>query len=246
MVYPKGGNSQETPIMSAPDHLPRGEAVLPWLLVALLVLMFVATPLADMGLVQRPFVGMVMVIVVLSGLLALGRSGRMALPVIAVGMLLLILQVLSSMSLVPELRLALDAVAILFLSLLCLLLLLGLFAPGRITVHRIIGAVVVYLLIGLLFAIFFDLTERLAPGAFAMGPSPAPRVTSGSQFFYLSMITLTSVGFGDMAPVHPFARSLVMLEAVIGQIYTTVLLAWLVSLEISHRTRASRQPLSSP
>jgi hypothetical protein len=47
---------------------------------------------------------------------------------------------------------------------------------------------------------------------------------------------LTSVGFGDMAPVHPVARSLVMLEAVLGQIYTTVLLARLVSLEIAQRT----------
>jgi Ion channel len=54
----------------------------------------------------------------------------------------------------------------------------------------------------------------------------------GARFFYLSVISLTSVGFGDMAPLHPFARSLVMLEAIVGQIYTTVILAWMVSLAV--------------
>ena len=49
------------------------------------------------------------------------------------------------------------------------------------------------------------------------------------------MITVSSVGFGDVAPLHPIARSLVMVEALLGQIYTTVLLARLVSLETVQR-----------
>jgi TM2 domain-containing membrane protein YozV len=215
--------------------LPRGEAILPLLLVALLALMFVASPLADMGVVRRPLVGMIMVIVVLSGLLALGRSGRLALPVVGTGLLLLGLQSAEVVAGAPRFPLLVGATAALFVIVLSSVLLLGVCGAGRITIHRIIGAVVVYLLIGLLFAILFDVTERLAPGAFVMGPNPAERASTGSQFFYLSMITLTSVGFGDMAPVHPFARALVMLEAVVGQIYTTVLLAWLVSLEIANR-----------
>ena len=103
---------------------------------------------------------------------------------------------------------------------------------------------VVYLLLGLLFAILFGLTERFAPGAFTGGPHTATSGTVASQLFYLSIITLTSVGFGDIAPLHPFARALVMLEAVVGQIYTTVLLARLVSLEITYRRplRSSRAP----
>jgi hypothetical protein len=51
------------------------------------------------------------------------------------------------------------------------------------------------------------------------------------------VITLSSVGFGDVAPLHPIARSLVMVEALLGQIYTTVLLARLVSLETVQRDR---------
>jgi hypothetical protein len=129
-----------------------------------------------------------------------------------------------------------DAAAGLLVLLLCALLLRGVMRPGAVTMNRIIGPVVVYLLFALLFALLFDLVERPSPGAFAMGPEPSPLSPAGAHFFYVSVITLTSVGFGDMAPVHPFARSLVMLEGVLGQIYTAILLARLVSLEIAQRT----------
>jgi hypothetical protein len=49
------------------------------------------------------------------------------------------------------------------------------------------------------------------------------------------MVALTTVGFGDITAIHPFARSLVMLEALIGQLYPAILLARLVSLEIETR-----------
>ena len=92
-----------------------------------------------------------------------------------------------------------------------------------------------YLLVPLIFALLFDVVERLAPQAFNMGPAQPERAPAGARFFYLSVITFTSVGFGDMAPLHPVARALVMFEAILGQLYTTLLLARLVSLEIAHR-----------
>lgn len=221
--------------MSPLTRFPRGETLLPLLLAALLVMMFVATPLADIGVIRRPLVGMVMVVVVLSGMLASDRAGHLAFPIIGLGLLVLLMLVLGAVAPASWVVVVGDSGAVVFIGLLIAVLLMGVLGAGRITVRRIIGAVAIYLLIGLLFSILFDLLEHLVPGSFAMGPNPAPRATAGSQFFYLSMITLTSVGFGDMAPVHPFARSLVMLEAVVGQIYTTVLLAWLVSLEIVYR-----------
>jgi hypothetical protein len=48
-------------------------------------------------------------------------------------------------------------------------------------------------------------------------------------------VTLTTVGFGDITAVAPTARSLVMAEALIGQLYPAILLARLVSLEIETR-----------
>jgi len=51
-------------------------------------------------------------------------------------------------------------------------------------------------------------------------------------FFYFSMVALTTVGFGDITAIHPIARSLVMMEALIGQLYPAILIARLVSLQI--------------
>ncbi len=76
--------------------LPRGEAVLPLLLIALLVLMFVAWPLAEIGVIERPLVGMLLVIVFLCALLTLGSSGRFAVPTIVLGLLLFPLQMIAT------------------------------------------------------------------------------------------------------------------------------------------------------
>lgn len=222
-------------------YIPRGEAVLPLLALALFVLMFVAWPLADIGVLQRPLLGMIMLIVVLAGLFTLGIAGRLAPVILALGLGVFALQVITLLRPHPLISLLNDVVSGTLILLLCGLLLKGVMGAGRVTMNRIIGAVAVYLLFGLFFALAFDLLERLAPGAFNMGPVPTQLTPAGARFFYLSIITLTSVGFGDMAPVHPFARSLVMLEGVLGQIYTTVLLARLVSLEVMTHT-GSKSP----
>jgi voltage-gated potassium channel len=52
-----------------------------------------------------------------------------------------------------------------------------------------------------------------------------------------TMVTVTTVGYGDIVPVHPFARSLAMFEALVGQIFPAILLAGLVSMQISDRQR---------
>jgi hypothetical protein len=54
---------------------------------------------------------------------------------------------------------------------------------------------------------------------------------------YFSFVTLTTIGYGDIAPVHPVARSLCNLEGVIGQLYPATLLAGLVTLELEDRRK---------
>jgi hypothetical protein len=57
-----------------------------------------------------------------------------------------------------------------------------------------------------------------------------------SQLIYFSFATLKTTGYGDIAPIHPLARSLCNLEAIFGQLYPTTLLARLVTLELAHRS----------
>jgi hypothetical protein len=52
-----------------------------------------------------------------------------------------------------------------------------------------------------------------------------------SEIFYLSFVTLTTTGYGDIVPMHPLARSLCNVEAIIGQLYPATLLARLATLE---------------
>ena len=106
------------------------------------------------------------------------------------------------------------------------------FRAGPVTRYRIQGAMAVYLLLGLTWAIGYQLLALRRPGAFAgsgvEGDLP-------QRWLYYSFVTLTTVGYGDITPVHPVARSLAVLEALTGQLYPAILLARLVSLEVQTR-----------
>ena len=102
------------------------------------------------------------------------------------------------------------------------------FSPGRVTIHRILGGVILYLSVGLIFANFY----RAA--AIGLNPSfsglPADRRQALGELLYYSLGALTTGGTGAIQPLHPFVRSLSNLESVIGQLYPPVLLGRLVTL----------------
>jgi hypothetical protein len=216
-------------------HLPHGEAALPFLAAVLFVLLFVAWPLVDIGLLMRPLLGMTFLVISLTGLYIVGAPGRFAPVLLTLGGIVFALQ--ATMLAWPSDTAAIlnELAAELFVLVLCGVLLARVMRRGRITPNRIVGAVVVYLLFAVQFAFLFALVERMSPGAFLIGQDPSGSGWTGWRFFYLSMITLSSLGLSDITPVHPFARSLVMVEALLGQLYTTVLLARLVSLEVAYR-----------
>lgn len=108
------------------------------------------------------------------------------------------------------------------------------FRRGKVTYHRIIGAVLLYLLIAVCFAALSAFVGLSIPGAFK-GVAIEDNATLASELFYLSFATLTTTGYGDLVPLHPLARSLCNLEAVVGQLYPATLLARLVTLELRGR-----------
>jgi Ion channel len=115
------------------------------------------------------------------------------------------------------------------------LLLVRVLRDGRINVNRIIGSVGVFLLIGIVFANGYRLVALYADGAFAIGGTPVPASAFLPRVVYFSFVTLSTLGYGDITPVHPFARSLVMMEAVTGQLFLAILVARLVAMEIEWR-----------
>lgn len=109
------------------------------------------------------------------------------------------------------------------------------FAPGQITFHRVIGAVLLYLSIGLVFVALFAFVALFEPDAFTGFDTVHDNLAVTGNLIYFSFVTLTSVGYGDILPVHPYARGLANVEAIIGQLYPATLLARLVTLEARRR-----------
>ncbi len=113
----------------------------------------------------------------------------------------------------------------------------------RITLDKIFAAVCVYLLIGYAWTFAYALIDELQPGSFVV-LTTAPLnsyVARVLEMRYLSFMTLTTVGYGDVVPHSDAARTLAALEAVAGQIYLTVLIARLVGLHIVHAHTTSSQ-----
>ena len=128
-----------------------------------------------------------------------------------------------------------DAISVLAFAVLSIVVFKAAFGPGRFTGHRIRGAIVLYLNIGLLFAVLHRVLAQLMPGAYAHLPPVQATAAFRAAIDYFSFSTLTSLGFGDIVPVNPLARSLSTLESAIGQLYPPTLLARVVMLELAGR-----------
>lgn len=207
------------------------DPLLTLLTVVLLVWMFVLAPLHESAARDTNIVGFLLALAVAGALLVL--SGK------AVSALLMLFGITLAAAAAwfrrhnpSPLDIFLNASAWIIIGLV-LIWVVGraVFAPGRITYHRIMGAILLYLAIGLTFAALYAIVGLVSADAYAaMTVKESP--TLSSTMIYFSFGTLTTAGSGDIAPIHPFARSLANIESMIGQLYPATLLARLVTLEI--------------
>jgi hypothetical protein len=124
-------------------------------------------------------------------------------------------------------------IRLLFLGLLLAVLVVQVFGAGPVTAHRIRGAITVYLLLGGMWALLYQMAALTIPHAFHLpaslaGSDPLPQ----RVLTYFSFVTLTTTGFGDITPTHSLTRTLAMFEALTGQLYLVITLARLVSLAV--------------
>ena len=206
------------------------------LTVLLLIMLFVVAPFHAAGIRMFEAFGAIVALIMVAGVLVISASPTATLVILA-GFLLNVFVVIAR--LIRPSTYDLYFVAVAWLVIVCTLAVVvarTVFAQGRITFHRIVGAVLLYLLIALAFVSLFMLVGLQLPNAFN-GLVFEDNEKLAANLIYFSFVTLTSTGYGDIYPVHPIARSLCNLETIIGQLYPATLLARLVSLEIAGRRR---------
>jgi len=109
---------------------------------------------------------------------------------------------------------------------------------NNISPNRIVGAICVYLLLGVMWSIAYTVLEFSQPGSFK-GLTELVSPVWNPDWIYFSFVTITTLGYGDITPLTQTARSLSFLEAIVGQFYIAVLVAGLVSAYISTRQNNS-------
>src|ERR1700761_3694297 len=213
------------------------DPLLTWLTILLLVMMFVVAPLQALGVFAFQVCELVLAIMLVAGVFVISGS-RKAVAAMLVALAMIVTGAILRIRSPSILDLNLFAGSWLIVGVtLAWAVARSIFAPGRVTYHRVVGAVLLYLTIAIIFAAFFTFLGTLDPKAF-VGLSIQDSPKLATQLIYFSFTTLTTTGYGDVSPVHPIARSLCNLEAIFGQLYPATLVARLVTLELVDRDRA--------
>ncbi|MEM6256541.1 MAG: ion channel [Cyanobacteria bacterium P01_D01_bin.156] len=150
----------------------------------------------------------------------------------SIGFLIDVLLTLGWLLTSPIFLLTVQAIYGFFFGSAVLLILRNILQASRVTNDTVKGGVCVYLLLGYFWALLYSIIYTLDVNAFS---SALATETSRLRVLYFSFVTLTTLGFGDITPVSEAASVLTVLEALIGQVYPTVFMAFLVSSYLAHR-----------
>jgi hypothetical protein len=180
-------------------------------------------------------------VVILAGLLIASRNRKALWFALVIAIPVLILRWTAGHSDLPAMKIAEPLSSALFLAFTAGVVLKSIFSKRRVTLDEILGGVIVYLLIGIVWGQLHHALELAHPGAYLLGDVTLAATSSGADeglvrtFLYYSFTTLTTLGYGDIRPVTHAARMLSTAEALIGQLYVAILIARLVSGYISQR-----------
>jgi voltage-gated potassium channel len=154
---------------------------------------------------------------------------------IAIGVMNILLEMIIHHSWAPYINLI---VALLFYLFTTVIAFRSLLTGNRINLNMIMGSICVYILVGISWSIFYFFVSVIHPGAF----NGVTEIGAKQQFYdllYYSFVTLSTLGYGDITPVTPIARTLAYIEALFGQFYIAILVASFVGMHISRSSKES-------
>jgi hypothetical protein len=117
-------------------------------------------------------------------------------------------------------------------------ILVFIYRQDKVTRDLIAAAAVVYLLMAIMWTFIYRVIETAHPGSFT---ASATDIHERMRFIYFSLVTITTLGYGDVVPKTSLASSLATIEAVVGQLYLVTTVAWLVGIRVAQRTDRKSQ-----
>jgi hypothetical protein len=214
-----------------------GDLGLTLITISLVVLIFVVTPLREAGLPGRFVFDIIMVTLMISGSLAVNQSRLATALVVVIVFADAVVLGAGRLHPTPFLHQFGSILSTVTLLLYVRIVLLVMFRKGPITWSRIQGGVCAYLLLGMAWASAYQFMEQRYPGSIQFVTAPVDIDQLTSKLTYFSFGVLTSLG-SDIAPVLPFARSLALGEAVVGQLCPALLMGALVAMAMQSRAKS--------
>jgi hypothetical protein len=219
-------------------NAPRGNF---HVLLLILLLLVVVLPFLSPGPIGRIILNVLVGCLFVTSVLSFLRRRRLKAIGITLTVASLTTGVLSNVAPSQGMAIARQSLTSLFLAFTAAVLLGAVLSRGRVDANKISGSVCVFLLMGFVWSGLFSITELVSPGSI----QPAGETTQvlaehlrygdpDTSMTYFSFVTLTTLGYGDMLPVSRVARMLAWVEAVFGQLYLTILVAWLVGMYMTH------------
>ena len=198
-------------------------------LVLFLLLFFIifVVPLLPIG-AHKPLFNLSITAILFISVLAMDKARKTLFVIAVAGITLSLLAALLRMEILEPVATLINSLFFIFI---VISLIVQIARTKRATVRIILESINGYLLLGFVFSLIVTISMFFRPDAFSFShevPEAAATVSHFGDYLYYSFVNYTTLGYGDILPLVPFAKSLAILMSVSGQMYVAVIIAMLV------------------
>ncbi len=225
--------TQKNPKTTWKVNFWQSDLSLTYLLFFLMITVFVIYPITHKGFFSESLFAFFVGLSFLSGIFSVTHKLRDRAIAVGASLFLVCVGIVILMYGGHLSNIAYLVIVMVYLTALAMMLIKEIFSDDNVNVHRLQGAVAVYILFALIFSFAFRITYMVDHTSFHFGDFHAESENgkvAPFEFLYFSFIILTTMGYGEILPVGHYAQSLAMIESLIGILFPSILISRLVSL----------------
>ncbi|MDC9728379.1 MAG: potassium channel family protein [Methyloprofundus sp.] len=206
------------------------------LLLSSLVLFFASYPIMDSFIIVKHLLNLLFILIVFSSIIAISDSKHPLIISLSLASLLFIFRTLHYLNPINFWFILELCCNTFFWAYTATNILKFILKQSIVTAELIYAAIAVYFIIGLSWTSAYQVIEISNSGSFSFAHATNSKQGLFFQMWYFSMVTLTTLGYGDITPINMLARSFVILEAIVGQFYLAILIASLIGQRIAQKS----------